>query len=59
MSFAARYKSLHVMKLMQQCFVLTPYDTYAEIMRLRWVLTEWDDDTDMKQPWSSPWLVCV
>lgn len=21
---------------------------YAEIMRLRWVLIEWDDDTDMK-----------
>lgn len=48
MSFAAHYKSLHAGKLMQHCFVVLPYDTYAAIMRLSSVLIEWDDDIDMK-----------
>lgn len=34
--------------LMQQCFVASPYDMYAEIMRLRSVLIEQDDDIDKK-----------
>lgn len=48
MSFVACSPSLHVGKLMQQRFVLTPYDIYEEITRLHSVLIEWDDDIDMK-----------
>lgn len=50
MSFVACSTSLHVGKLMQQRFVLTPHPQYIyeEIMRLHSVLIEWDDDIDMK-----------
>lgn len=48
LSFAARYTSLYVGKLMQHCFVLVPYDIYEEIMRLGSVLIEQDDDINMK-----------
>lgn len=41
-----------VWKLMQH-FVLMPHDVYEEIMRLCWVLIEWDDDIDMKSLWPS------
>lgn len=60
MRFAAHYAALHVEKLMQHCFVLTPQHIYEEIIGLCPLLIEWGDDIIMKQLCSSfLCLLCV